>query len=60
MTEEQRQAFKQIAERYTEVNTATRAIARAAIVRDGIRLPDGRLAPEYGGKAAKKAGAIRA
>ena len=55
MTEEQLEAFKKIAEWHTEMNTATRAKARALLVREGIRLSDGRLAPEYGGKAPKKA-----
>jgi deoxycytidine triphosphate deaminase len=53
MTEAQRKTFERIATRYTEVNTVTRAVARATLVREGIRLPDGRLAPEYGGKATR-------
>ena len=40
-----------MAQRYTEATTATRATARAALIREGIRLPNGRLSPNYGGKA---------
>ncbi|MFB9971959.1 hypothetical protein ACFFMP_19080 [Pseudoroseomonas cervicalis] len=63
MTEAQRKTFEMMAKRYTEVNTTTRNVARAALVREGIRLADGRLAPEYGGtalkKSAKKPAAVR-
>ncbi|MDT8278754.1 MULTISPECIES: hypothetical protein [Acetobacterales] len=54
MTEAQRKTFEIMARRYTEVNTTTRAVAREALVREGIRTADGRLAPEYGGPAPKK------
>jgi hypothetical protein len=50
MTENQRKAFERMAERFTRVNTASPEIARATLVREGINLPNGRLAPEYGGK----------
>ena len=50
MTESQRKIFERMAQRYTEANTVTRAVARQTLVREGIRLSDGRLALEYGGK----------
>ncbi len=53
MTEADRKTFERMAQRYTEANTGTRAVARATLVREGIRMPDGRLAPEYGGKVSK-------
>ncbi|MBS5905180.1 hypothetical protein [Roseomonas mucosa] len=51
MNEKQRKTFAIMAQRYTEATTATRATARAALIREGIRLPNGRLSPNYGGKA---------
>ncbi|WP_146217025.1 hypothetical protein [Falsiroseomonas bella] len=50
MTDAQRQAIKRIIQRHTAVNTTSRAVARAALVREGIHTADGRLAPEYGGR----------
>ena len=49
MTDAQRQAIRKVIERHTALNAASQAVARAALVREGIRTPDGRLAPEYGG-----------
>lgn len=50
MTDVQRQAIRKILERHTAANTASRVVARAALVREGIHTANGRLAPEYGGR----------
>lgn len=55
MTEAQRATFEAMAKRFTEEHTRTRELARALHVREGIHLPNGRLAPEYGGKTPRKA-----
>lgn len=41
---------------YTRVNTVSRAVARAALIREGIYTQEGELMPEFGGPALKTEG----
>ena len=50
MTHEQRNArILDLMKAYTLKNTASREIARASLIAEGIYTADGELAPEYGG-----------
>lgn len=54
MTDEKRHAaLLAYIEEYTAANTATKADARATLIREGIYTEDGELEPEFGGPPKK-------
>ncbi|CAA7625046.1 hypothetical protein [Magnetospirillum sp. UT-4] len=54
MDKTQRQAIKTAIETFTVRATKTGAIARETLVKEGIYLTSGKLAPEYQPKPARK------
>jgi hypothetical protein len=51
MTEAQRhKAIQRLIKRYTAANTASKAVARKTLIKEGIYTKKGDLRPEYGGK----------
>ncbi len=49
MTNEQRAALLELMERQTRIHTASKEAAREWLIRGGIYIENGDLAPEYGG-----------
>ncbi len=49
MTNKQRAALLELMERQTRIHTASKEAARDWLIRGGIYLENGDLAPEYGG-----------
>ena len=54
MNPTKRAAFESMMTRYTVAKTATQAIARQALIDEGIYTPDGKVAAAYGGGGRRK------
>jgi hypothetical protein len=52
-SEAQRAAIKKMIERHTKAVAASKEVARASLIKEGIYTRDGKLAPSYGGKKKK-------
>jgi len=59
MTIKQREALKKLIERHTAAATATKETARQTLIRQGIYTDDGRLTPDFGGRAKRKVPAVK-